>query len=173
VFAVIFWCRHDECSTEAAKRVEDGLNRFGGGTSDRNMRQISNAHSEDPMNLREASRVTEIAVAPDGGSFSIVAEDAADRSAHVSLPADELPRLIVALLRTAELLERERGGDRSLTFPIEKGSIALWGDDFVFRVTLTAGASMTFQLGRASAASLFEALTTAFHCPTRLRSATH
>jgi hypothetical protein len=89
----------------------------------------------------------------------------------VSLPADELPRLIVALLRTAQLLERRRGSDRSLIFPIEKGSIALWQDDFIFCVTLTEGASMTFQLGRASAASLFEALTTAFHCPTP--SATH
>ncbi len=137
------------------------------------MRHIVNSRSEDPMNMREASRVTEIAVAPDGGSFSIVAENGADGSAQVSLSADELPRLLVALLRTAELLERGRRGDLALIFPIEKGSIALWGDDFIFRVTLTEDASMTLQLSRASAASLFEALTTAFHCPTLLRSATH
>jgi len=138
------------------------------------MHHIINARSEDRMNMREASRVTEIAVAPDGGSFSIVAENGAEGSAQISLPADELPRLIVALLRTAELLGGSgRRGDRSLTFPIEKGSIASWEDDFVFRVTLTEGASMTFQLSRASAASLFDALTVAFHCPALLRSATH
>lgn len=137
------------------------------------MHHIINARSEDRMNMREASRVTEIAVAPDGGSFSIVAENGAEGSAQISLPADELPRLIVALLRTTELLGCERRGDRSLTFPIEKGSIASWEDDFVFRVTLTEGASMTFQLSRASAASLLDALTVAFHCPTLLRSATH
>jgi hypothetical protein len=137
------------------------------------MRQIINARYEDPVSMRGASRVIEIAVAPDGGSFSIVAEKGADGLAQVSLLADELPRLIVALLRTAQLLECGPGGHRSLVFPIEKGSIALWEDDFVFRVTLTEGASMTFQLGRASAASLLEALTTAFHCPTLLPSATH
>lgn len=134
---------------------------------------IVNARSEDPVNMREVSRVTEIAVALDGRSFSIVAEEGTAGAAQVSLPADELPRLIVALLRTAQLLERRRGGDRSLIFPIEKGSIALWQDDFIFCVTLTEGVSMTFQLGRASAASLFEALTTAFHCPSLLPSATH
>ncbi len=138
-----------------------------------NMRYMINARSEDPMNRHEGLRVAEIAVAPDGGSFSIIAENGTEGSAQVSLTADELPRLIVALLRTAEFLERGRGDDRSLVFPIEKGSIALWENDFVFRVTLTEGASMTFQLGRASAASLFEALTTAFHCPTLSRSATH
>jgi hypothetical protein len=137
------------------------------------MHRIMNADFRDRIDPREASRLTEIAIAPDGGSFSIVADNPDAGSEHVSLSANEVPRLIVALLRTAELLERERGGERALIFPIEKGSIALWEGDFVFRVTLTAGASMTFQLGRASAASLFEALSTAFHCPTFPPSATH
>jgi hypothetical protein len=142
-------------------------------TKMRNMRDMINARSESPMNRHETPRVAQTAVAPDGGSFSIVTENGAAGSTQVALTADELPRPIVALLHAVELLARRRGDDRSLIFPIEKGSIAMWESDFVFRVTLTAGARTTFQLGRSSAASLLEALATAFHCPTLLRSATH
>jgi hypothetical protein len=140
------------------------------------MRHTVNAYSEDSMNmpeLPEASRVNEIDIAQDGGSFSIVVRNGTNGPAQVSLRAGELPRLIVALLRTAEMLERVRGDERSLAFQIEKGSIALWEDAFVFRVTLTEGASMMFQLSRAAAASLFEALAVAFHSSALLRPATH
>jgi hypothetical protein len=137
------------------------------------MLHTSNAYSDDSMDTPEASRVTEIGLAPDGGSFSIVARNGAKGPAQVSLLAGEVPRLIVALLRTAEALERQRGGERSLVFPIEKGSITVWESHLVFRVTLTASASMTFQLSRGAAASLFEALATAFGCSTLAPSTTH
>ena len=137
------------------------------------MHQTISAPCEGSMNMPEVSRVNEIDIAQDGGSFSIVVRNGTNGPEQGSLLAGELPRLIVALLRTAEMLERVRGNDRSLAFPIEKGSIALWDNAFVFRVTLTEGASMTFQLSRAAAGSLFEALATAFRCSTFLRSTAH
>ena len=105
----------------------------------RNMREMINARSEDAMNRHGGPRVAEIAIAPDGGSFSIIAENGAEGSAQVSLTADELPRLIVALLRTAAFLERGRGDDRSLIFPIEKGSIAVQGTSLTIAAVDGAG----------------------------------
>jgi hypothetical protein len=156
---------------QAATRYEDVL--IARRRDRRNMHHAINSHSDDSMNAPEASRVNEIDIAQDGASFSITVPNGANGPAQVSLVAGELPRLIVALLRTAELLERVRGDERSLAFSIEKGSIALWEDAFIFRVTLTEGASMMFRLSRGAAASLFETLTTAVHSSTFLRSAAH
>jgi hypothetical protein len=137
------------------------------------MRQTSNAYSDHSMNTPEASRVAEIALGADGGSFSIVTQNRGNGSAQVSLLAGEVPRLILALLRTAEAMERWRGSDRTLVFPIEQGTIAVSEENFVFSVTLAESASMTFQLSRAAATSLFEALSTAFRCSAFLQPATH
>jgi hypothetical protein len=137
------------------------------------MRHTKTTSSEDSMSTPAAYRVTEIGLAPDGGSFSIVARNGANGSAQVSLLASEAPRLIVALLRTAEVLERQRGGERSLVFPIEEGTLTVWDDHLVFRVSLAESASIAFQLSRAAAASLFEALANSFHCSPRVPSVTH
>ncbi len=121
----------------------------------------------------EPSRVVEIGVAPDGASFSILAGGAVTGPAEVLLPSEEIPRLIVALLRAAALSQRASGHNNPLVFPVETGALALWGREFVFTVTLTEGADMTFRLDHDSAAALLQALTMAFLCPSLTHSAAH
>src|SRR5258707_2767756 len=122
------------------------------------MRHLLSPLAETMAQCHEEARVQEIVLGPNGDSFSIVTEKGPDGGERLSLPVAELPRLMVALLRAGEMLERP------LTFPVMKGSVALWGDAFVFTVTLVDGAAMTFELDRASAGGLLETLTTAFHC---------
>jgi hypothetical protein len=137
------------------------------------MRHAMNEVLQTEAGNRDPSQVTEVGIAPDGGSFSIVAGRAGRQPAELWLGSEEIPRLIVALLRTAELSQRTRWNDLTLVFPIEKGSITRCDNEFIFTVTVADGANMSFQLDDGSAAGLLQALTAAFQCPAQLRSVAH
>jgi hypothetical protein len=139
----------------------------------RKMRHAINDVLQSQAANRDPARVSEVAIAPDGCSFSIVAGPDGRQPAELWLDSEEIPRLIVALLRTAELSQRTRWHDLTLVFPIEKGSITRCDDEFIFTVSVADGANMSFQLDAGSAAGLLQALTAAFQAPTQLRSVAH